>query len=360
MTACPSASRIERTRALKLLFRPGDIVELRVPKTVRDGTVSGYFNNFDALMESAIEQDRKRAPAVYVTLNEVDPVLLSRAVNRAKSRAAVTTSDDNINRRKWFLIDADPERAAGISSNDAEHLAALERVRAIRKCLAGEGWPEPILADSGNGGHLLYPVDLPNDATTTVMINRCLRAIKERWSDEVVGIDTTVGNAARITKLYGTVARKGDHTDLRPHRLSSILEAPEAITVVRLELLMTTAAKCPQPVRTPRSASGKAGGEFQLVAWIARHGLNVKRGPVEWEGHGDKWELEVCPFNPEHTGGCAVITRGHDNGALGFKCHHNYELRQLLDPQEVRGFEIRDDGVYHVANGAEGRLPGSS
>jgi hypothetical protein len=37
---------------------------------------------------------------------------------------------------------------------------------------------------------------------------------------------------------------------------------------------------------------------------------------------GRKWELETCPFNHEHTGGCAVVTEG-GNGAIGFKCHHN-------------------------------------
>jgi hypothetical protein len=50
-----------------------------------------------------------------------------------------------------------------------------------------------------------------------------------------------------------------------------------------------------------------------------------------------KWELSVCPFNSEHTGGCAVITRCTD-GTIGFKCQHNScidkgwrEVRTLLE-----------------------------
>ena len=53
--------------------------------------------------------------------------------------------------------------AVGISSSDDEHTAALERAMAIRDELSKRGWPEPIFADSGNGGHLLYQVDLPRD-----------------------------------------------------------------------------------------------------------------------------------------------------------------------------------------------------
>ena len=30
--------------------------------------------------------------------------------------------------------------------------------------LWGAGFPDPVLGDTGNGTHLLYPVDLPNDS----------------------------------------------------------------------------------------------------------------------------------------------------------------------------------------------------
>ena len=39
---------------------------------------------------------------------------------------------------------------------------------------------------------------------------------------------------ARITKLYGTMTRKGDHTPERPHRRSRILEIPDELKVVKL------------------------------------------------------------------------------------------------------------------------------
>ncbi len=84
------------------------------------------------------------------------------------------------------------------------------------------------------------------------------------------------------------------------------------------------------------SGAPRGSGEFDLEAFIERHELKVRR-KGQWNG-GEKWELEVCPINPEHTGGCAVITRA-PSGPPGFKCHHNscagigwVELREKLEP----------------------------
>jgi hypothetical protein len=59
-------------------------------------------------------------------------------------------------------------------------------------------------------------------------MERLLKRLDARFSDSRVKIDTTVSNAARITKLYGTVARKGADTPDRPHRLSRIMEVPNS------------------------------------------------------------------------------------------------------------------------------------
>ena len=52
-----------------------------------------------------------------------------------------------------------------------------------------------------------------------------------------VDIDLTVYNPARICKLYGTMARKGDSTVDRPHRRSCILETPASLETLWLEVL---------------------------------------------------------------------------------------------------------------------------
>jgi hypothetical protein len=39
-----------------------------------------------------------------------------------------------------------------------------------------------------------------------------LKFLAHAYSDELVDIDTAVGNPARLTKVYGTMTRKGDST----------------------------------------------------------------------------------------------------------------------------------------------------
>jgi len=218
----------EIRRAIALLFRDGDVIEVRIPKTGRYGVISGYFDDFDKLASALHGADSRYRPAgIYYTINPCLPALLGRACNRLKERAEITTADPDIVLRRWLPIDLDPVRPAGISSSDEEHEAAIERARLIRSELASEGWGAPILADSGNGGHLMYPLDLPNTAESLQTVMGLLAQLSKRFSDDRVKVDTTSGNAARIWKAYGTVARKGDSIPGRPHRMSRILEAPE-------------------------------------------------------------------------------------------------------------------------------------
>jgi hypothetical protein len=162
---------------------------------------------------------------VYYVLNRINPALLGRAYNRLKERAEHTTADNNILRRRWLPVDLDPMRPAGISSSDEEHLAAIERARTIADDMAKE-WGRPLIADSGNGAHLIYEIDLPNDKESLMFVSGALAELDRRYSDDAIKIDVTSANAARIWKAYGTVAHKGDSIPGRPHRLSRILEVP--------------------------------------------------------------------------------------------------------------------------------------
>ena len=217
-------------RALSILPEPGAVFEIRVLHTQR-GTLSGYFNDLDAAVQAA-ETVSGQAPGVYLTVNPVNPDLLARAVNRLQPYAKTTTADSDILRRRWLPIDLDPIRPAGISSTDDEHEAALERAREVRDWLVARDWPEPILADSGNGAHLLCRVDLPKDDDSRGLIERSLKALALQFDDERVQVDVSTANAARIWKIYGTLAGKGDNTSDRPHRLARLLEIPEKLEVL--------------------------------------------------------------------------------------------------------------------------------
>lgn len=212
-------------RWLELLWEPGQTAELRILGTQRAGTVSGYFDDPVKLAKAAALWNGK-AEGVYWTLNPVDPALLARSANRLTERCKRGTDDKQVIRRRWLPIDFDPRRPAGTSASDAEKAPALDRCRACREWLSRRSWPDPILADSGNGYHLLYRVDLPNDKPAAEQLQHCLQALALRYEDAAVSIDTGNFNAARIWKLYGTKACKGDSIPERPHRLSRVLEFP--------------------------------------------------------------------------------------------------------------------------------------
>ena len=281
-------------RACSALFEPGQVTELRAFVLGRRGytdTLTGYFDDFDRLAAEAARIDAAGSEAVYVVLNPVRPDLLARAANRTRrAKRGEATANADVTARRWLFLDFDPVRPSGISSTDAEHAAALERARACRDFLASLGFPPPLLADSGNGAHLLYRLDL--DADDGGLVQRCLAALADLFSDDEVEVDTTVHNAARLCKLYGTTARKGDPTDTRPHRRSALLDVPEELLPVPPRLLEALAAKAPTNGET---TGGQAGGRGRdtLGVELTREALSFipprPRYDSEKESSGFGW-----------------------------------------------------------------------
>jgi hypothetical protein len=211
----------------------GDIHEVRIPKAGRGGTIAGYFDDPDRMADAVLGIDGT-VPGVYVTMNPCNPALLARAANRLQGRVQVTTSDADIVRRRWLLIDFDPVRPAGISSTDREHLRAISVACGAWDDLRGAGFPDPVVGDSGNGAHLLYRVVLANDASATNLVKGILAGIAARCATEDIAVDQTVFNAGRITKAYGTMVCKGDNLPDRPHRRSRLLEIPDHLAVLEV------------------------------------------------------------------------------------------------------------------------------
>ena len=256
--------RSEVIRALNLFVGKGGIAEIRIMNAfgVKGRNDSGYFDNF-AQAAGALQQYAMspKNPGIYFVLNPFDPELMARASNRFQERASDTTQDVDIKSRRWLFIDCDPKRKTGISSTEAEWQAAKSKAEAVRDWLTSElSFPMPILCSSGNGFHLHYKIDLPADDESRDMVKNCLRALAAKFDDDAVTIDTKVFNAARICKLYGTMARKGDHTDHRPHRMSQILEVPDddhLECVSAFSLLELSQMAPPEKVRTPSPTTAK-------------------------------------------------------------------------------------------------------
>lgn len=215
---------------IRPLFAPDQVVELRALGVQRGRgqphTEAGFFDQAHLPQLAALALViTEYAKGVYFTLNPVNPDLLARRANRIDwAREGELAKDKDVLLRRWLLVDVDPVRDPLISATDAEKAVAKNTALAVREYLRNRSWPEPILGDSGNGYHLLYHLDLP--AADGGLVERTLKALAARFDTEKVKIDQSVFNPARICKLPGTLARKGDSTQDRPHRRASLLEVP--------------------------------------------------------------------------------------------------------------------------------------
>lgn len=135
-----------------------------------------------------------------------------------------SVKDKDIECRDLLLIDIDKVGHKGESSTDSELEAARLLSEQIADYLESEGWDKPIQMMSGNGYHLYYILDeLPNEEKTKVLVEGALHELADKFNNGIVAVDTVVFNASRITKVPGTIARKGPNTPERPHRMAVVL-----------------------------------------------------------------------------------------------------------------------------------------
>ncbi len=364
----------EIRRALGLILEPGAAFELRLIGARQrqgddwSGIRYGYFDNVDDALR-AIGTMRGGFEGCYFTPNPVLPVLLNRVRNRLqRGKTDDATKDHEMVCRRWLLLDVDAKRPKGISSTAAQHKLAFDKLWLIVDALCALGWPQPIVADSGNGWHAMWRVDLP--AADGDLVKRVVAALAATYSDPGVDVkaleqpdgsprivvDTTVTNASRIWKLYGTLAAKGENSTERPHRMSRITNAPDTLDCVPLALLEALA---PAPVAAPtrerapsraRSAFAGAGAAasktFDAVEFVESCGFTLKTAKALDDG-GTLREFAECPCQRKE--GKAYLTVA-TTGAVGLACQNascEYSRGAAATPGDHwRAFRAEHDPGY--------------
>ena len=327
----------EIRKAVKLLHPTCDEDEKLFEVRIIDGgwNLSGYFTDAETLIEALQKSDTHRNENVYITLNVLNNALASRQqANCLMKNCTPTTSDGDVIAYTFLMIDLDPERAKGVSSSAEELEAARQLGRTIFKYMKATGWNDPIIAESGNGVHLLYKIGIKADGRAE-LVKGCLQALDAMFSTDAVKVDTTTFNPSRICKLYGTLAKKGANTEERPHRMSRIIFAPKQLAANDIALLEALAAKAPKHDEPTQSNNYKP-QSFDLRSWIQRHGIDVKQ-EVSWNG-GTKFVLKNCVFDPSHKNKDAAIIQTAD-GKICYTCFHAScadkhwkEVRLLFEP----------------------------
>ena len=214
----------EIKKAISILKPDNELFEIRIIRG--RSSISGYFRDADSVIACLGQQNLKGAN-VYMTVQRVHEgcearVQWNQFIDSGREKIP-TTSDFDITAYKYIPIDLDPVRPAGISST-AEELKAAEDLRGqVVEYMAEQDFKKCITAFSGNGYHLLFPVDLPNTDENKEYVRSILLRLDELFSNPRCHVDTTAFNPARIFKLYGTLAQKGRSTESRPHRMSKLL-----------------------------------------------------------------------------------------------------------------------------------------
>lgn len=318
-----------------------DLTEVRI--IGNNITASGYFKDVDTLLKNLKLYENRQGLNFYFVMNSVNEGCYSRQqrdcfIEINRNNKTPTTSDKDIVKRNWLLLDIDCERPSGVSSTDAELQKSKDKANKVYRYLKNEGFEQPIVAYSGSGTHLLYRISL--DPSETQLVKDSLLALDMMFSDEEVKIDTSVFNASRITKLYGTMAVKGRNTKERPHRLSKIVNYPNEIKVNDAELLIKLAKNLPEPPKRTFQAQ-----EFDIDSWLSSNGIVVKE-QANFNG-GRKLILEECPFDSSHRGKDAAIFV-LNNGAIGFKCFHAscsqytwQDVRKKYEPNAYDRVEVK-------------------
>lgn len=299
---------------------------------------SGYFKSFDNLVSALEPYSKMDDEQIYFTLNSIDKACYGRLQSEKIIKSPKsTTTDGDIVRRKWILIDLDPKRAVGVNSNAEELEYAHKKAQEVYRFLRDRGFYDPVICISGNGYHLQYKCNLPNTEEVTSIIKDFLKVLGLHFTDERVDVDEKVFNLSRICKVYGTVAKKGANIEDRPWRMSRIIYTPqEGIKENSIDLFHAVADLAPKaetPVSVNRNYRGDA--KFDLDSFLNEHGVKYRRIAVSG---GNKYLLDHCFFNEAHRGKDAVLFQ-FDNGAIDYCCLHNscrnhtwQEVRQMLDP----------------------------
>ncbi len=178
------------------------------------------YQNPETLM-TAIETESLRLNDegynCYAVMNKIDPEFLN--------SDAKAVSDKHIVERNLILVDIDRKEDTKRPASNKELSESKSIASSIITQLLRAEFPDPYLVMSGNGHHIYISLDhWPNNDESKNLIKTFLKHLGEVFDTASHKIDTTVHNASRITKMIGTIARKGEKSHDRPYRRAKMIQ----------------------------------------------------------------------------------------------------------------------------------------
>jgi hypothetical protein len=222
-----------------ILFDPGAHHVISIDPTFKAISVSVGKKS---LALDAIDEFTRDSRAVYWCINPVSHIHGDHPVRI-----------DDMLRYVWLVIDCDRSREIKQSTGAGKLMATQkekDRVFAMSTemvtWLNEQGWPKPVVLDSGNGAHLYYRIALEATRESRELLSKISRALGQKFNNPDAEVDPAF---IWRSKLPGTWVRRGPQIEERPHRLCRIVSAPRVASLVPQELLEAVAALWIKPER---------------------------------------------------------------------------------------------------------------
>lgn len=210
------------------------------------GLYGGSFKgNHKVAAEIQIGAYGDNTKKMYVSVN---PLMPKEGLRYGWHAMGTRASDKDIACRRWLYVDFDVKYPKGVKEQPATEYEkdwALSIAKRAVDYLAANGISEIMWGCSGNGGTAFIPIDLPNDTDAYCLINDFLDMLGQKYNtaqykcegkteDEIkiinnktrIEVDQQCKDACRISPMFPTVGKKGQHTKERPYRRSYLVYMP--------------------------------------------------------------------------------------------------------------------------------------
>jgi len=237
-------------------------------------------------------------------------------------------SNDLVSRRQFVFLDFDPRKNEDGEVTDEyreQALAAAEWCRGyLERYYMFQGG---ILASSGNGTHLLFPIEEANSEESKALITGIQTLVGQKVNEkpEFQGVKVDVlADAKRLTKYYGVSNRK--RGECRPTRIiNGHLSANVRVSTERLQKVAGKAN-----LKSKQIAVGPPAAEA-LANAIQDH-IDGAGEPSQYtmDGNSHKWMFR-CPYNLYEDGchseddddGTKFAIWLAPDGKVTCSCHHS-------------------------------------
>jgi hypothetical protein len=301
---------------------------------------SGRYNDHHRMaIDAVMSQERHGSTSLYYGMNPLknntnvggdDPNKLLR-----HSARGTGASRNQIRFQGSYALEIDSHHPKDVMATDAEQAGSVKLAEELPSLIRTHvpEWPEPARVSSGNGTHLVWPVDdghqLESDAWKFAV-----NAMAQVTSGSTLAkLDTSIVDAPRILRAPGGINRKGEDTPERPWRYVTATYPAVRVPInhgliYRLAVKLGYDAKSVEERKAAlakRREQRKAEGMTdvtpdQVHALIAEYPEHLDYAGTREETGRTLILLKTCPFvGRKHAGSLSSFIL-RESEPVGYKC----------------------------------------